>query len=316
MSGHGIAGFQQFTNVLQAPAIEGDFASTNPRHNVLAGQVYNLVGLQAGPAGVRVGYFGWVDSTGRLVNNFGGGAPTGIVHRCENALITQYLDGFSMIIPGGFMDGELFDGGDFWVRNTGANLATNGMKAYANNVTGAITFAATGAPTTAGTSTASTVSAQTASVTASITNNVMNVTAVGSGSLVPGGVLAGTGVAPGTVIVSQLSGTPLGVGTYQVSPQEQTVASTTITETYGLLTIGGTLTGTFAVGQTLTGGGGAVGTITGLGTGTGGAGTYYTQTQTVGSGIVNTVSNTETKWFARSTGAAGELVMVSSVAEN
>ncbi len=319
MSGHGVAGFQTFTNVLQAPAIEGDFASTNPRHNVLAGQVYNLAGLQAGPAGVRVGYFGWVDSTGRLVNNFGGGAPTGIVHRCENALITQYLDGFSMIVPGGFMDGELFDGGDFWVRNSGANLATYGMKAYANNVTGAITFAATGAPTQAATSTASTISAQTNGATGTITDNVFTAVSGLSGTLVPGTVLSGTGVAPGTVIVSQLSGTPGGLGTYQVSPREQTVASTAVTGTYGLLTVGGTLAGTFAVGQTLNSavsGFAAGSTITGLGTGTGGAGTYYTQTQTVGSGIIDAYSNTETKWFARSTGAAGELVMVSSVSEN
>lgn len=68
----------------------------------------------------------------------------------------------------------------------------------------------------------------TASVTASIAATTMTVTAVGSGTLYPGANIMGTGVTNGTIIVSQLSGTTGGVGTYQVS-QSQTVASTTIT---------------------------------------------------------------------------------------
>ena len=124
-------------------------------------------------------------------------------------------------------------------------------------------------------------------------------------------------VASGTVIVAQLTGTTGGAGTYSVSPREQTVASTTISETYGLLTVGGTLTGTFAVGQTLNSavsGFVAGSTITGLGTGTGGAGTYYTQTQTVGSGIIDTYTNTATAWYARSFAQPGELVKIDTSA--
>lgn len=74
----------------------------------------------------------------------------------------------------------------------------------------------------------STFTAATASVTASIAATTMTVTAVGSGTLYPGANIMGTGVRPGTLIVSQLSGTTGGVGTYQVS-LSQTVASTTIT---------------------------------------------------------------------------------------
>lgn len=69
-----------------------------------------------------------------------------------------------------------------------------------------------------------------ASVTASIATDVLTVTAVGSGTLYPGAGLAGTGVLPGTIILSQISGTEGGVGTYRVNVS-QTVASTTITTT-------------------------------------------------------------------------------------
>lgn len=67
-----------------------------------------------------------------------------------------------------------------------------------------------------------------ASVTASITGGIMNVTAVGSGTLYVGNTIKGTGVPSGTVILGQLSGTTGGVGTYLVSTST-TVASTTIT---------------------------------------------------------------------------------------
>lgn len=59
-----------------------------------------------------------------------------------------------------------------------------------------------------------------------------------------------------------------------------------------LLTIGGTVTGVFAVGQTLTGAGISAGTIiTALGTGTGGAGTYQVNnTQTISSQVIGSVA--------------------------
>lgn len=85
---------------------------------------------------------------------------------------------------------------------------------------------------------ASNFTAISASVTASIaanTNNlgvggggIMTVTVVGSGTLYVGASVMGTGVATGTTILSQLSGTTGGVGTYQVSVS-QTFASGTIT---------------------------------------------------------------------------------------
>lgn len=67
-----------------------------------------------------------------------------------------------------------------------------------------------------------------ASVTASLSNGVLNVTVVGSGTLGFGQKLSATGLNQNTVILSQLTGTAGGVGTYQVSGT-QTLASTTFT---------------------------------------------------------------------------------------
>lgn len=72
------------------------------------------------------------------------------------------------------------------------------------------------------------ITAHEAQFTASISATTMTVTAVASGSLLPGMVLTGTGVTAGTRIVSQSSGTAGSTGTYVVTPS-QTVASTTIT---------------------------------------------------------------------------------------
>jgi len=85
---------------------------------------------------------------------------------------------------------------------------------------------------------ASTFTGISASVTASIaanTNNlgtggggIMTVTVVDSGTLYVGTSCMGTGILPGTTILSQISGTTGGVGVYQVSVS-QTFASGTIT---------------------------------------------------------------------------------------
>lgn len=308
--------FQTSVYALQAPGVAGDFASTNPRATLLSTQWNNQIGLTAGAAGLIIGRFAWLDtSTYSIVSNTGAGAPNGFVHRNLDALITTYLTEAGMTIPAGMMAASVFSEGEFWVVNSGAAMALPGMKAYANNSNGLATFAATGLPTTLGTSTASTIAAGTGSVpTSTITNGVFTTGGAVTGTLAIGSLLSGTGVAAGTTITAQLTGTPLGAGTYSVSPNNQTVASTTISATYGLLTIGGAVVSGYAVGQSVTGAGIAAGTvITALGTGTGAAGTYYVNlTQTIASQAINTVSNTETQWFCRSIGQPGDIVIISS----
>jgi hypothetical protein len=301
--------FPSVVQVQPAPAVAGDFASSNPRWNVLAGQG----ALVAGPAGVTVGRFAWVDPARRLVSNQGNGAaPDGFVHREQQALIVAYLAEASNLVAPGFGI-TLSSGGDFWVMNDGATAAQVNQKAYANFADGRIGFAATGAPAAAASVTGS-IAASTGAVTGAISDNVLNVSAVTSGVLVPGGTISGTGIAIGTKIVSQLSGTPGGVGSYQVTPAEQTVASTAVSETYGTLTVTAVGSGAIGVGSTISGSGVTAGTrVTALGTGTGGIGTYIVDpSQTAASTTITVAGNIETKWIAASYGLPGELVKMTS----
>lgn len=307
--------FQAQVNTVQPVAIAGDFASANPRSFYAAGPG----GLVAGASGVTIGRFAWLstssidsDAAPSIANSFGSGSVGGLIHRAQQGLATAFLAEGGMVIPQGFPV-ELSTSGDYWIKNEGSTQAIPGQIAYATYTNGAATFAASGSPAAGGSGTASTIAAGTGSFTASISGNVLTITIVGSGVAYPGGLLSGTNVVTGTTIVSQLSGAAGGVGTYSVSIGEQTVASTTVSETYGLLTIGGTVTGTVAVGQAVTTGASAGTAVTALGTGTGGAGTYIVNnTQTVGSTTISTSSNVATKWFALSSALPGELVKVSS----
>lgn len=311
--------FQTQVNTQPAPAVAGDFCDGNPRAFVDAG----AGGLVAGPNGLTIGRFAWLDSAQldsdnapAVANNYGSGPVAGFVHREQQGLIITYLRAFSMLLPAGFQT-SLMNNGGVWAKNDGLTNAEVGQKAYASFVDGTVTFAATGTPA-AGASVTGSIAASTASVTGSISGNVLTVTAVGSGVLVPGGILSGSGVLSGSQILEQLSGTAGGIGTYALNYPEQTVASTTITETYGTLTAASGLTGAFAVGNVLSGAGGGgvtAGThITALGTGTGGLGTYIvTPSQTVTSTTISvSATNVETKFVATSSGLPGELVKISS----
>ena len=213
--------FPNQVNTQPSPAVEGDFASTNPRFTVDAGPG----GLVAGPGGVTIGRFCWfytgpfdIDSTPQQVTNqllatqpLGGTNVAGLVHRGQQGLITTYLQASGMLIPQGFPV-TVFSGVDMFVKNAGTNEAILGQKAYAKFADGTVTFAATATPTT-GTCTGS-IGPQTVSFTGSISGNVLTVSAVSAGTLVPGAILTGgTGIVTNTTIVSQLSGTAGSVGT-------------------------------------------------------------------------------------------------------
>lgn len=271
-------GFPTVVNTVQGFGVEGDFATANARWNVPAtgGRIV------AGANGVAVGRFAWLDSTNSFASNTGPGLPVGFVKRNMNAQIVQWLADSSMVVQSGFPV-ALFNGGEFFVRNSGTTTATYGMKAYANSATGLVTFAATGTPPTSASVTGSiaanvvTGAIAVNSMTASIAAQVLTVSAVAAGTVLAAGqALTGTGVAGGTVITGQLTGTAGSTGTYSVNVN-QTVGSGTITATGGGLTVSAVTSGTLAVGQSLTGTNVPAGTvITALGTGTGGTGTYAT----------------------------------------
>lgn len=303
-------GFPSQVNGVQAPAVAGDFADKNPRASVLAGPG----ALVAGAAGVTVGRFAWWDNANQSkVSNTGFGPVVGFVARVQQALITAFLAEGSNVIPAGHPL-TLHSAGAFWVQNDGAGEALVGQKAYANYADGKVSFAATGAPATASGTASSIAPATAISMTGSITGNVLTITAVSTGTMVPGAILTGSGVATGTQVTAQLTGTAGGIGTYSVNIPDQAVTSTTIGGTYGTLTVGGTVTGAFGVGNTLSGSGVTAGTtIWGLGTGTGGAGTYIVSpSQTAASTTITAATNVETKFVAMSAGPAGGLVKISS----
>ena len=315
MSGTG--GFQTQVYSQPSPAVAGDRASQNPIFSYDAGPG----GLVSGSA-LYVGRFAWVTSpldpngTPSLANSFGAGAPSGFLMRNQQALNTTFLSPAGMQVQPGAQT-ALQIAGDFWVVNDGTTEALYGQKAYADLATGKVSFAATGSPTTGPSATGSSIAASTFSVTGSIAGDVLTVTAVSSGTIVAGATISGSGIASGTKVLSQLTGTAGGAGTYRVSIPEQTVASTTVSGTYGTLTIGTlTTTATFEVGQQLNATGSVVAgtTITQELTGSGGSGaTFVVDNNTVvSSQVISALVTVETKFYARSTGLPGELVKISS----
>jgi Protein of unknown function (DUF3383) len=84
---------------------------------------------------------------------------------------------------------------------------------------------------------------------------VLQVTSVSSGSIELGAQISGPGIKAGIKIVGQLSGTPGGAGLYSLFVGAGTASSETMTETYGMLTVGAVNSGTVAVGEKVTGAG-------------------------------------------------------------
>ncbi len=319
MSGTG--GWQTQAYDQPAAFVAGDRVSNNPLASFDAGPG----GLVAGAGGVTVGRFAWTyppnDPNGgyQIAQNFGYGPVSGFVMRNQQALNPTYLSNAGNLIQPGF-GLALMTTGDFAVVNDGSSVPIpNYSKAFADLATGKVMFAAPGTVFGGASATGSTVTAQTFSVTGSITDDVLTVTAVGSGTVYPGSTISGTGIATSTKIVSQVlplaSGEAVGgIGRYLVSIGTQSVSSTTVSGTYGLLTIG-TATGTFAVGDIISGTGVVAGTaITANVSGTGGTGgTMVVNNNTAVSSTTITASTAvETKWVATSTGPNGAVIKISS----
>jgi hypothetical protein len=266
--------FQNKVNLQQAPAVAGDFASSNPRASVLAGEG----ALIAGPGGVTVGRFAWIEPDGRTVVNFGTAPakPAGFVHREQQALITVYLGEASNVIPEGFPV-ILHDEGDFFAANAGPSASTIGEAIYASYSDGKAYMGAApdGASVTGAMGSTNTAAlGATFTASAGVDPTQLVVTAV-TGFISIGEEISGTGVTAGTKILSQVSGTPNGAGTYQLD-QSNTASSATVTSFGNVVKVSAT-TGLISVGETISGGSGfPVGaTITAQISGTpGGAGVY------------------------------------------
>jgi hypothetical protein len=299
--------FQRTVNAQQAPAVAGDFASANPRASVLAGEG----GLVAGPGGVTVGRFAWVDDDGKTVVNHGTATrvPDGFVHREQQALVVNYLAEGSNVIPEGFPV-TLCSRGDFFATLTGANAAVRGSALFADYSTGEVAAVAI---QTGGSVTGSMGATFTASADTDATKLV--VTSV-TGLISIGDTLDGTGITAGTKIVSQVSGTTGGAGTYQLD-KTNTASAATVTAFGEVLKVTAVSSGTLEVGDPVSGTGipsGAV--IASIVSGAGGVGVYTLDTPATAYAASTTVTVVAgvaiTNWKAESAAAVGELVKIST----
>ena len=313
--------YQSQVNTVPGVAVVGDSATMNPKQTALAGPG----GFVAGSSGVSVGLWAWAsyqgidpDNAPTIVNNFGPGAPTGIICREQQGLNTTYLSDASQLIPTGF-GVTVFAVVDTFVTNNGTTAAIRGQKCYANLANGQSSFAATGAAGSASISAA--IAVGNGSVTGYVIGNVLTVVSLLSGTVAIGSLVAGTiggsGVTAGSFIVSQLSGSANGTGTYALNTGEQSVGGTgggTLTLTFGILTVGTLTSGQIYLNGSLSAAGVSANTIVTQDVSGTAAGSvwYVTNTQTVSAGTTITVGQTvETNYYALSAGQIGELIKIS-----
>lgn len=131
-----MAGFQSSINRYLAPGVEGDFAGHGIRASMLAGEG----AFVAGPEGVIVGRFAWID--GNDVYNKGTVPPVGFIHREQQALITAYMGEASMLIQP-YTQVTIMTQGDFFAKT--ATATTIGQKVFASTADGSIATGAAGA---------------------------------------------------------------------------------------------------------------------------------------------------------------------------
>lgn len=216
--------FQKEINAQPAPAVKGDFADANVRATVIAGPGA-LVALGQQTVGATVvdrypivGNFAWGNQvTGFASSRYFGEtvAKLGFVHRENQAVITPFLAEQEMRLAQG-LPVTLMNQGSFWAQFAAA--AAVGQKVFANYRDGSV-YAANG-----GTST-TVASAMTGSIVGA--TGVLTVSAI-TGTLSVGTVLSGGAMPAGVAIVSQLSGTIGGVGTYQTTATANVAALTDV----------------------------------------------------------------------------------------
>lgn len=308
-----IGSFQTRVNLYNPLGVEGDFASANPRATALTGGFDANGNMQgafiAGPNGVIIGNFAWVEADGRTVNSYATGAvaPTGYVHRDQQGLLTQYLQAAGTLIPPGFPVTLMVEG-DFLDLIAGGSDAVFGSACYARYSDGALFIGS--APTGA-----SATGSIGATFTATGTGTSLAVTSV-TGLISIGDTISGTGIPAGTTIVAQVSGTAGGAGTYTTSVAT-TASAATVTSFGNVLDVTAVGSGTLSVGDAVTGTGVPSGaTIASQVSGaTGGVGVYTLDipaTAYAASTALTVVNGILTSFVAKTSAAVGELVQIST----
>lgn len=204
-----MSGFQKTINANPAPAVEGDFASTNPFSSLLA----TAGALVCGAAGVIVGRFAFAKNADGVTTNQHPGVASrlGFVGREQTgAMITGFLAESTLTVLKGY-GVTLYSRGEFWGRFAGG--AVMGQKVYASFYDGSLSAAATATPTTV----APTVSTTNASA-------VVTITAAGASNVSPGMPISGAGIPAGATIISYGTSTG-GLGTVNISANATATAA-------------------------------------------------------------------------------------------
>jgi hypothetical protein len=134
--------FQTSVNTNLPIGVEGDPYGTNPSASVPS----QAGAFVAGPNGVTVGQFAWIQTDGITVANSpqtGTPKPDGFVPREQQGLITNYLAESSMVIPEGF--GVSIMGSGSWLDKVTVAPALLRQKAFAKLTDGTLQPGAAGA---------------------------------------------------------------------------------------------------------------------------------------------------------------------------
>lgn len=293
-------GFQTLVNVQPAPGQAGDFYGTNPRAVVLAGP-HQLV---APLGGLIVGNFAWADlTTGLVTQSYNPNGQLGILHRDDQAIITEFLGIATYVLNAGFLC-TLFSQADMWAAFAGG--ASPGQNVYADPRTGAAVAAAS-TPAVA-----SVTARMGAAFTGVVAANVLTVSAL-TGLLHTGDLVSGTGVAA-VALGAQLTGPVGGAGTYTFVHAD--VGSEAMTTTSTVLDVSAVASGVLGVGDDLvgpSGGGQITAQLVQTSASPGGTGSYQTTatSQALAPGTV-TVNAIPTPWKVKSTAAAGDIAKIST----
>ena len=221
-------------------------------------------------------------------------------------------------------------GATFTATGSGTNLtvsAVTGVISLGDQISGTgVTAGTTIVSQTSGMAGGAGVYVTSAATTASASTvtsygSVLVVSATTSTGLISIGdtVSGGTGFPVGATVVSQISGTAGGIGSYRLSASAtQYVASATGVTTFGnVLNVTTVGSGTLALGDALSGTGVPANTTiaTQVSGATGGVGVYTLSIPATGYAASTTVTVTAgiaTSWYAKSTAAVGELVKIST----
>ncbi len=210
-----LTGFQQSANLQPPPGKPGDFYGANIKAFVNAPP-----GGYISDGTPIIGQFAWANpATGVATATQAANTYLGFVHSEQQGMITAFLGFNATTIPQGYPI-SLASQGDFWA-NFAASAAI-GSQVYATSGTGAASTTSGGNYATPWYVVAPAVVVPAASftgTTAASTDGALTlVTTAVTGTINIGDfILTGTGVAAGTRILSQVSGTVGGAGTYTIS---------------------------------------------------------------------------------------------------